>query len=280
MYRFSSYLITILPIVLVFLVADMVKRNRAKKLFDILYEDSSPNQLVFLHWWTWPSLIFFIFVHYSKGYILINIVPVFILSILLLKDTRLRKLISVAAIIGQVLYFCFIPYRNPNPQIYFSPVHRQLSPLQVWFERTTSEYFMGKEHIVALQDCHDFIAEIAENIVMLVGNKQYLYFDPTVIVSPRAMQAHYPKLKITKYLSSSLDHYGYHHQLSQEARSGFTSMLTESMIISRLDFIEAYLSDIKIEFFKKDKNWGIFFVNEEETPKLAARYNQLFGRFH
>jgi len=278
MFRFSSYLITILPIVLVFYIAAMVRRNRAQKLFDILNEDFEDNQLFFLHWWLWPSLIFFIFVHYSKGYILINIIPIYILSLLLLKDVRLRKIISVTLIIVQIVYFCFVPYHNPNTQIYISSVQRKISAIQVWFERTTSEYFMGREHIVALQDCHDLIAETAEDVVMLVGDKQYLFFDPTVIVSPRAVQAHYPQMEITKYLPSFANQYGYHHERIQEARSGFSSMLTQSMIISRLDFIEEYLSDIKIELFKKDKNWGIFFVSAEEAPKLSARYSQLFGR--
>ncbi len=278
LYRFSSYIITIIPIVLIFFIAAFIKRNRAQKLVDTLKNEILNRDFYFLHWWLWPPLIFFVFVHYSKGYILINIIPILILSFLLLKNQNLRKIITAAIVFSQILYFCFFPYNNPDPEIYFSPVQRQLDVFEIWYERTTSEYLMGRSHIVALQNCHDFISEAAESGVLHAGDKKYLFVDPTVIVSPRAIQAHFPQMEITKYLSSSADQFGYHNRRIQEARFGLIPMLSEAMIISRLDFIEEYLNDIDIEIFRKDKHWCIFFISEKESPKLSARYNQLFAR--
>jgi hypothetical protein len=277
-YRFSSYIITIVPTVLIFFIASIIKKSKREELQDILNRDASHQQLNILNVWIWPALIFFLLVHYSKGYLLINIIPIFMLCLFVLKDIRLRKIFMAIICSIQIIYFCFIPYHKPDPDIYLAPAKRNINIIGVWYERTRSEYQMSRSHIVALQNCHDFIAEVAESVVLLVGDKKYLFIDPTVRVSPRALQAHYPKIEITKYLPLLSDQYGYHHDRIQEARTDIHSMLAEAMIISRVDFIEKYLTDINIEFYKKDNNWGAFFVSGEDAAELKERYHQLFAR--
>ncbi len=277
-FRFSSYMLLLIPPILIFLSAAIIKRNKAQGLIDILNEKSEKYDLSLLYWWLWPSLIFFIFIHYAKGYILICIVPILILVVFTLRNIGRRKRLLVITIFFQIVFFCVFPFNYPNPEIYMSPGQRQINLLEIWYERTTSEYLMSRSHIEALQECHEIIADAAESIELLVGDKNYLFFDPTVNVSPRAMQARYPNIRITKYLSSARDEYGFHYERIQEARRGLTSMLSAAMIISRIDFIEEYLSDLDIVLYKKDDIWGIFYISEEEAPRLTERYNKLFAR--
>ena len=181
-----------------------------------------------------------------------------------------------------MLFFIY-PYVLPDVQVYFNAEHRSMSIPQLWFERTRTQYLMAASHIRALQENAIIIkkaVEILETDSSIANSGiKYLFVDPTCLVSARVLQASHPKIIFTKFLGRTLDHYGFHQGLVQEARKNPDQMLEKALIVSRKEFSSLYLKDLNTNDYYVSDDWVIFTVNASDTERLFNKYAQLFGRY-
>ena len=278
LFRLSSYLFYLIPPFILALIGRIFKKE------NLLPEESSENTYLDLHhhqllnWWLWPSVLFFIFVHYSKGYLLISIIPGLLLLFWSVKKNILRQHLLLAAILIQSAVFLFQPFLYPDPQIYFARDERRLNPVRIWLDRTFSDYAMSRSRVTALQETYAFIAPLTGHEMILMNSKHYIFIDPTVMVTARALQAMFPENYFSKFLSGIRDYYGLHHDLEQEAVTGMREMLSQAIIVSRTDFVKEYLRILSPQVLSQNQHWTAFTVKQEDVIRLERIYRELFLR--
>jgi hypothetical protein len=281
-FRFSSYLVYIAPALIVFIIAFLINRNQSAGQIS-LKPGSFREILYMLAWWSIPSMLFFLFFHYSKGYILLCLAALMILLFLLVDNAGIRQWSMILVIGLQVLIFFVYPYHHPDVQTYFNAKSRSMSIPRLWIERTTTEYLMSRSHISSLQNTMSAIEDAAKLVetepTLIHSDFEYLFIDPTCPVSVRAAQAANPQIVFTKFLNRNRDYYGFHQGLVQEAREFPAQMFEKALIFSRKDFVDTYFRDLNIEFFESSGIWVIFTVDARDAGMLFNRYAELFGRY-
>jgi hypothetical protein len=281
-YRFSSYASFIVTPLFIFWIGLLfTKGDRIWNSLRTVIEEHKAL-LKILIWWLLPPLAFFILVHYSKGYFMLCVAAFLVLGIILRTEFSSRKILLLIPIVLQTVFFLWMPFHLPDPQIKFAPGKRQLDPVRIWMERTGSDYLMARSRLGDQSACYQTIEKgvslLKKEKMSLRPRKEYLYLDPNCIVSVRALQAQYPDIKFTKYLIRWPAKYGFHQGLQAEARDNFLDMLLKAIIVSRTGFIQEYLTGLDIHAAKDENTWTYFTIDAKDAVELAAAYRSLFGR--
>jgi hypothetical protein len=281
-YRFSSYAsFIIIPVFIFWIVLLFTKGDGISNSFQTAIEEHRAL-LKILTWWILPPLAFFILIHYSKGYFMLCVAAFLILGIIIRAGFRRQKILLIIIIVFQSIFFLWMPFHMPDPQIKFSPGKRQLDPVRIWMERTGSDYLMTRSRLGDLNACYQTIEKavslLKKEKMSLRPRKEYLYLDPNCIVSARTLQTQYPDIKFTKYLIGWPTKYGFHQGLQAEARDDLLDMLQKAIIVSRTGFIQEYLTGVDIHAAKDENSWTYFTIDAKDAAGLAASYRNLFGR--
>ncbi len=281
-YRFSSYgSFIIIPVFIFWIVRLFTKGNGiGNSLQDTIKEHKA--LLKILTWWLLPPLVFFILIHYSKGYFMLCVAAFLVLGIFIRAEFPHGKILLLTLIVLQTVFFLWMPFHLPDPQTKFAPLKRRLNPVRIWMERTGSDYLMARSRLGDQSACYQTIEKavslLKKEKMSLRPRKEYLYLDPNCIVSARAMQAQYTDIKFTKYLIRWPAKYGFHQGLQAEARDDLSDMLQKAIIVSRTGFIQEYLSGLDIHAAKGENSWTYFTIDAKDAAGLAASYRNLFGR--
>ncbi len=239
----------------------------------------SPNPL--LLFWFLPSLLFFVFVHYSKGYFLICLAALFVFVLRGWASNRNGKRWLLAVILFQCGLFLFLPYLRPNPQIYLTPGRRTMNLAQLWWARTMSVQEMSRRRLKTLEDDSRVLRMALLQIRSKAKNNgdaiRPVFVDPTSPLSVRALQAGNPRQDWASMSLSEPDIYGWYHGLNQFRREGLADLLKHALILSRGDFVRKYLTDFDLRFYSVDE-LVLFSCNPEQAERLARRYRELFIR--
>lgn len=227
-----------------------------------------------LLWWLVPPLLFFVFFHYSKGYYLLNAIPMFGLIILVVHNSRYKFWLLGSSIVLQLLIFTAVPYSLPDIQTYISRQHRTMNLADVWWTRTKSVFLMASSQIQALDQIANEFETASKEFDL---EHEFIFLDPTFPISARAMQAKYPQMKFAGFDYFEKDRYQMYAGLNTESKTGFESMLRKAIIASQNEFVIQHLVDIRIDIYHSDA-MTYYTVPAEESEKLANRYEQLFSR--
>ncbi len=227
-----------------------------------------------LSWWLIPPLLFFMLFHYSKGYYLLNAIPMFGLIILFVHNNQFRHCLLGASIVLQILFFTTMPYSLADVETYISRQSRQLNLAEVWWARTKSVFLMASSHIRALDEIAN---EFETAFYKLDGQREFIFLDPTCPISARAIQAKYSHLKFTAVAYHKKGHFQLYTGLSDKSKTGFKTMLSDAVIASRTDFVNQYLDDLEKKIYHSG---DIIFltISAENAETLSSRYDQLFSR--
>jgi hypothetical protein len=281
-FRMSSYMAFTLPLIIFSTGAFLWEKLHVKSQ-QIQGSTASAkfNKRIIL-WWLVPPMLFFTFVHYSKGYILLCITSLFILIIFLIKNLMIRERVVIITVAFQIIVFLFVPYGSHPVETYFSKEQRTSNIFRLWVERTGSQYLMARSKILEMQDCMDVVEEaislLEHESQYLEPRKLYLCVDPATIIAVRALQAKYEKIQFTKILLRENDQYGYHFGFDQEARGDIATMLGKALIITPVRLTVNYLSHIHISRRNETDHWTYYTVTGENAQVLADRYSELFSR--
>lgn len=224
-----------------FLIIGLYQLFKRKKL--VL---SSRNNIYFLMIWIIPGIFFFIFGHYSKGYILL-IYPALIILIGLWLDSKSEKiLITVIAI--QSLFFLFYPYTEVELDSLFRREVRQVPLQKVAWNRLNNGYLHAYSRISNRNE----LFESFDSCVSYLKNNDsnFTIFDgKTSLLSINSEVYRYPEIEfVTQKNFFREDEYIYQNGTSLEYRYGLEELYSKVYILSDVRMIEKYSDLIDVEY--------------------------------
>lgn len=186
-----------------------------------------------------PSVLFFVFSHYSKGYALIIISPIVIfVGILLRENYRLPLTIAILAEIG---IFLFLPTNETSLESKINPKVRKSGITQIWFDRTFSDYSLTFSEI-SLRD------KSLNNLIDLIKSTKSdrIFLDPTISHFGRPLQFYFPQIEILSVDFKKSKRYIQFR--NKEVNQIFIENYSKNdVLIVRKDFYDNYLSNFKPE---------------------------------
>lgn len=183
-YRLSSLILYFIIPPLLFLL--LTKSNMINSFFRKAFKDSDILKILVI---TIPPILFFVFSHYSKGYILLIATPLFALLGILTKNIKNNKIIYVFTII-EILLFIFLPTLNTALETKVKPEYRKYSYLDTWINRTFSEYHLGFQNILRRDN------QIASFNTFIKDRDEEKYFlSPMFSGIGRALQIEHPNIQ-------------------------------------------------------------------------------------
>ena len=270
-YQFSSYCFYVfVPIIFIFLFIPL-----RKKSLNISFSRDDRDLMLLLALWFIPSFLVFTFFHYNKGYFLISIIPLYTLAELLLKKDIIKEWVCWSVIVLQILFFIFIPYREPSVESMLTPEKRNRNLFETWQDRTFSSYLMASSRI-KYQD--DMIKRISTIIKEDNSNKNsVILLDPTLNLFARGLQFQFPtKTFITLDLHAN-DYYYEYNRLNMDSRKGLGKILNGTKVLTRLDFYNNYLKFIPANIVTRD-NIVMIEITSQNHDKILFTYEELFLR--
>jgi hypothetical protein len=275
-YRMSSFTVFMLIPFIIPVIFWIIEKSKLAKLKSSQISNiRMPMDFVRMSlWWLLPPSLFFILFHYSKGYYLLNAIPIFGLIIFLVRRSRFKYWLLGSSIVLQILVFIAAPYSLPNVQTCISRQNRQFNLAEVWWARTKSVFLMASSQIRALDEIADEF-EIASS--QFEGKGRFIFLDPTFPISPRAMQAKYPQLKFTAFSYSQEDRYQLYTGLITRNETGLKTMIGKAIIASRTDFVNQYLQDVSLKMYHSPA-LTFYTIKPQNLEITAIRYDSLFSR--
>ncbi len=266
-FQFSSYCFFIFsPLILILFFL-----KPKKKLLSEL-TDSDKNIIFILLLWLVPSLITFILFTYHKGYFLISIIPLYAFIGLLLEKRLLKYYGILIVLVAEILFFILIPNKELPVQSIIKPVLRTKNLLETWTDRTFSSYLMAYSRIKYQDDLIEELSSIVEK-----NKSKIIFLDPTIYLSARGMQLKYPGVTfITMDFHKPNSYYEY-KGLDISAKTGLDNVLVNSLLITRRDFYEIYLSGIAKNVNDRT-NYISILIEERYKDSIITKYQNLFIR--
>jgi hypothetical protein len=279
---YLSYPIFGIIIGLVFMVIQRLffkARFESKKKLECI---SSLNQLKkILFFWIIPPILFYIFFHYSKGYILLCTAAITPIISLLFLDEKNKIKMYILIIFMHSIFFLNANYELPNVQTYFNRTERNIDLVDVLYERLGSNYLLSKSSINNMQVEFQIINQIIEDYkndnTGIYSFNKYVFIDPTITISPRALQYQYPDILFAKISPRMNSAYGILQGIDIERKHDLKEAFSNSIVLSRIDFVDNYLGIISKEQ-QNYNSWAIFIPNEKDTELLAKLYTRYFVR--
>jgi len=266
-FQFSSYCFFIFtPLVLFFLFM-----KPKKKLLSEL-TDSDKNVIFILLLWLVPSIITFILFTYHKGYFLISIIPLYAFIGLLLEKRLLKYYGILIVLVMEILFFTLIPYKELPVQSIIKPDLRTKNLLETWTDRTFSSYLMAYSRIKYQDDLIEELSSIVEK-----NKSKIIFLDPTIYLSSRGMQFKYPDVRFITLDFYKPNSYYEYKGLDISAKTGLDNVLVNSLLITRRDFYEIYLSGIAKNVNDRT-NYISILIEERYKDSIITKYQNLFIR--
>jgi hypothetical protein len=240
------------------------------------------NQLTkIIVFWIFSPVLFFTFIHYSKGTLLLCIAGIITIYPLMFRQNRFEFKLYSLIIIFQIVFFVFVTYELPNVQSYFNRSERDISLFQILKERLGSNYQFSNSNIKNMQCEYQVVEKIIEkykyDTSIPFTAKKYIFIDPTMVISPRSLQYEYPNIFFAKISPRMKSTYEVLKGLDLRRGKPLPDVLSNSIIVSRKDFVDIYLNKIK----KTQENynaWSIFVVEKNDINNLSKIYTKYFMR--
>jgi len=117
-----------------YLVIQKIIFKKNIKLKNIFTKNTYDENLKWiLFWWIIPPCCFFVFIHYTKGTMLLCTAGLILLIPFLLRNNSINSKIYVLIIFIQVSFFLFANYKVPDVQVYFTRSVRKINFHHMYF---------------------------------------------------------------------------------------------------------------------------------------------------
>jgi len=235
---------------------------------------SSNYNKYFLLFWIVPGLFFFIFGHYSKGYILL-IYPALIILMGLWLDKMSGKLL-IFIIVLQVLFFAFFPYSDVKIDTFFKREIRELSlPEVVWnrlnngYLHTYSRISNRGEYFDSFDECIDYMNSEYDKFTVFDGKTSLLSINSEVY--------RYPNIEFVTQKNFYIDdQYIYQKGTELEYRYGLEELYKEVFILCDVRMIDKYSELINV-IYKTDIH-AIVKVKNGKEKDFREYYELLYSK--
>jgi len=216
-------------------------------------------------------ILFFIFGHYSKGYLLLIVFPLIAIIGIVIEKEIVKNNVIAMTILLEIVMFAFIPYHQTSIDSLIQPKIRKESIPALWLDRTFSNYALTRARINYESKKVDRLKQLIDLIEI-----DTVFIDPTLSYYARILQYYLPKKKLfTIYLhdDNKLILFSGLDVNSIEKKSfNFKNIL----VLTRLDFIKKFVNNktYKIVY----ANRGFELVKFEAKFNFIALYQKLFSR--
>jgi len=272
LFNFIQYSIFLLAPVLVFILDYAIEKTKIEEIKRCLRNLKIEAKILAV--WVLPALLFFIFFHYSKGYILLLLPPLTVIAGCLFKVALQKRVVFSIAILFEMLIFLILPFKQPSINIYFTPVNKELSPFEIFKERLFSGNLISFPRIKQRSREVATAIKLIEKMRKEFSNSSGILFDPTTESLIRPVQYY-----IRNYKMYSLDIYNEeniieYYRLNVQKRKIKKIPL---LILTRKDFLKKYF--IKEEYLKVTAEGDLLiFKPKINNNKLKKIYRGLFIR--
>jgi len=237
--------------------------------------------LILLGLWIVPPFLFFLFVAYSKGYILLIAGGISIATCLIMYRRAWGVVLCMALIGMQTLFFLAYPCTSPDVEVFIASQYRTIKPLKVWRERMNSVFCMSQSQLRAQTALDRHLERIAKEMEQEKPggwyDARFLFIDPTSTMSARALQAKHPKTCFASLQLRKKNAYVTYGNLAYRERAGIDDLVSSSLIFSRTDFVRRYFAGAAIEQ-KTFGEWTLFRFCSSSLEDGAQKYATLFLR--
>ena len=217
-----------------------------------------------------PALLIFIFVHYARGYLLITI-PAMALLTTSMSNRRPAQIFLMLWILLQTAYFLFMPFKLQSANIFYLPSQRRISQTEVLWERFLSQNSLTLSHIRKTDELYSEIRKAKNEYPQF----KYILIDPTVLIKARTLQATISGVFFAELNTVRQDGYFLYKDMKQYNLAGRQQLLDSSLIVS----FEPFVISIPHEYIKiiKQTNDLIFYTcKKNKENELIRIYNKYF----
>lgn len=265
---FVAYAITfLLPIFALFIYLG-IKRKFAKIQLN--------KGIVFNLFWIVPALLFFIFGHYSKGYVYLNYASIIlmfgIIYFLNIKSFRLLYLIIVI----QTAFFLFYPYHSIDPNTNFRRDARSTSLVEVFWNRLNSGYLHSMSRLdhydevnASFDECINYLKYHYSSFVLFDGKSSEMTINTE--------SYKYPALTfVTQKNFDREDEYIEQHGLSLKYKYGLVDLYRNSFIFCDNRML-SYYKDMTDVIYQNEKH-AIVKVKAGKEEEFKDYYKNLYAK--
>lgn len=242
------------------------------------YSSKLDNQIVMkILIWIIPGLLFFIFGHYSKGYINLIYPGFFLLFFLKFKEVLNKQYILSFLIIIQSLFFLFYPQTPVNIDTYFARQARKSSLLDVTIDRLNDKYLYSRDRIgfqnrlyKSMDKCFEYIES---------NNLDATIFDckTSDLTINNLVFRYWGSGFVTEKLFN-INQYIYQNKLIYKKVNRLNEDIGSFIFISRKDYRQKFLNDITCSFFETDFHC-LYFVIAGYEDEFLKRYEYYFAKW-
>lgn len=263
-FRFSSFACYFLPVYLVSIIVMLVHKKRLNDWKGFLYK-ATPGLF-----WLIPPLLFFIFMHYSKGYFMLIAVPVLLMPVLTVK---MKKVTLISLIIFQSALFLFLPHNPPSVESSIKREKRNVTLWDTWRDRTTSVFLMGNNRIAGE-------SALQKEIMELVGDSQQeVFVGPSIHIPTRLLQVRLPYSTLWDMDKRVKGRYVWYAGIEIGDTLNMTlAQLPPSRFLMRNSFVEKYLPESLGRVELKSNSYSIMVYSSEDKETLDSVCKELFLR--
>ncbi len=233
------------------------------------------NSLIRIGFWLIPPILFFMFIYYAKGYILL-VFPVIIIipSFFILKNLIGNKMLFFILVL-QVAVFLFFPCYYPHYEDNSNYKNRALSKIDLTIDRFFSYYSMSYSH---LKDLEMYYKEIDSLLTKSRINSEIdIFIDPTIIPNQRVLQVIYPSRAFLRYDHTDYDRYWIYKGIDNVKLSDLETGIRYSAIISSNMFFKKYLINYTNESLSTN-HFTLFIPMQEKIGIIKDVYNNYFQK--
>lgn len=232
--------------------------------------------IVFNLFWILPALLFFVFGHYSKGYVYLNYTSIIIIfGIIYFLNVKGFKLLYIIILI-QTAFFLFYPYDNIDPNTNFRRDARTTSLVEVYWDRLNSGYL----HSLSRLNHYNGVNSSFEDCIRYLNNHKtnYILFDgKSSEMTINSESYKYPGLTfVTQKNFDREEEYIEQRGLSLKYKYGLTELYKKSYILCDNRMLSYYkqLTDI---IFQNEKH-AIVKVKIGKEEEFKAYYKNLYAK--
>lgn len=192
--------------------------------------------------WILPAIVFFVFVHYNKGYFLICYPAVFLAIAACARRGLIGKGIISALVVFSAAVFLFRPYVKPKTQIYFSSDERGISKLESAWERLNSFYSLGLKKIESQSRFYQSFDESLRILKSRGETSDGVLFEPSCGMKPRRLQPGRGDIVLYEIDRQNFNGFNVYRGLDYRSEIGLDSILRSVVIVSSREFFDRYVS--------------------------------------
>ncbi len=228
-------------------------------------------------WWVVPILIFFIFYHYNKGYLLIILPGILLLMAYIIRRTNISVMYIYLIIALQIAMFLFFPYAKASDEVLLSSEQRSMGKFDVWLERLQGPYSMSYGSI---RETNEGLKRVRSGISFCDGltndGKYTGYFvSSTAQVIPTTLHVLYPQINIYYHYRGSGDKFSRFFSMVSTKKQGLADMIEHAVVITSGSFFEKYLSGLCKPIYRNgDIAFSVIIKGQQEN--FSKLYIELF----